>query len=100
MTMQRTSDPTIPAFIERAPWSKRIRAYVTCGYCGDVHVHGASDASGLLVLGNRQSHCLVGEGGGYTLVAGPPGMAKPRALTYRQRLQRLHDDDRKRGLLT
>jgi hypothetical protein len=94
--MAEQQDPTIPAFIERAPWSKRIRAYVSCPYCGDAHVHGASDASGNLVLGNRQSHCLVGPGGGYTLIVGPPGMVKPQGRTFRQRQQLLYEDDCKR----
>lgn len=99
-TPQRTTvaerDPDIVAFIERTPFSKRIRAYVACPYCGDRHIHGASDADGNLVLGHRASHCLVGDGGGYFLVPGPPDMEKPKALTFRQRQRLLYEDDCRR----
>ncbi len=89
-------EPEVAAFIQRTPWSKKIRAYVACPYCGDCHVHGASDGNGNLVLGHRASHCLVGSGGGYILVEGPPEMPKPTGLTFRQRQRLLYADDCKR----
>lgn len=95
--MTSPDTPDVPAFIERAPWSKKIRAYVQCVYCQDRHVHGASDANGTLVLGSRASHCLTGEGGTYHLVEGPPEMTKPVALSTRERQRRLLADDQRRG---
>jgi len=66
----------VPAYAERAGdgvWDLTV----ACPFCGDVHHHGGGRGA-RPDLGPCLSHCLDGVlVGGYVLVAGPPGMAKP-----------------------
>lgn len=60
------------------------RLAIQCPHCGDLHSHGGGLVeNGPPDLGNRAAHCVYHPAAGYTLVAGPPDMPEPKALTGR-----------------
>ncbi len=97
MTTQQTADPEAPAYVERR--GRHWKVFILCPWCSDVHRHSGGPVSQPPDLENRAAHCLVAQEPmrGYSLVAGPKGMAKLERLPYRERQRLLAEDDRKRG---
>jgi len=82
-TQALETNPEALTHIEPSGWGKRQYwcLAIECPHCGDLHTHGGGLVDdGSPTLGHRVAHCVYHPAEGYTLVAGPPDMPRPKAL--------------------